>query len=426
MHDKVSAAGPAVVTLSALFPSAAQPQAGLFIRERMFRVARHLPLTVVSPVPWFPLQALVRRLRPHFRPMPPRREVQQGIEILRPRFLSVPAVLKQFDGLFMAIACLPTLRKLRGEGRLDLLDAHFAYPDGYAASMLGRWLDVRVTVTLRGTEPRHARMLTLRRLVTRALMRAERVFTVASSLKHLAVSLGVPEERVRVVGNGVDIARFSPLPRDQARGALGVGGDAPVLISVGGLVERKGIHRVIDCLGKLRVRHPSLIYLVVGGPCPEGDMTAHLRDQVRRLGLGDCVRFLGPMSPSDLSMPLSAADVFVLATRNEGWANVFLEAMACGLPIVTTDVGGNKEVVSSAELGTVVPFGDGPALVEALDAALVRRWDRETIRAYAAANTWESRVALLVQEFRDLMGYKSGCASAASHCLGTSIPSQLG
>ena len=118
------------------------------------------------------------------------------------------------------------------------------------------------------------------------------------------------------------------------------------------------------------------------------------------LGLADVVRFLGPLPPERLREPLSAADVFVLATRNEGWANAFLEAMACGLPVVTTDVGGNAEVVCQPELGIVVPFGNTERLFEALRQALVCRWDSAKVVAYARTNTWDRRVAVLVDRFR--------------------------
>jgi teichuronic acid biosynthesis glycosyltransferase TuaC len=175
-----------------------------------------------------------------------------------------------------------------------------------------------------------------------------------------------------------------------------------VLISVGGLVERKGFHRVIECLPSLRERFPGLQYLVVGGASAEGDWGARLRELVTYLKLDDVVRFLGSIAPAELKVPLSAADVFVLATRNEGWANVFLEAMACGLPVVTTDVGGNAEVVSDPELGTIVPFGDGEALRNALERALQTNWDRQRILAYAQANSWEQRVGVLVSNFQSL------------------------
>jgi glycosyltransferase involved in cell wall biosynthesis len=399
---QANAGKPRVVVLSSLFPSAVQPAAGLFIRERMFRVGQRLPMVVVAPSPWFPLQRFIARWRSGFRPGAPRAETQFGVTVWYPRYFSVPGVLKRLDGGLMALGAFPRLRALKRAGQLDLLDAHFGYPDGYAATRLGRWLGVPVTITMRGTEVRHARDPTLRPLLARALLQADRVFAVSESLRQVALGLGVAPERVRVVGNGVDLERFHPIDRTQARTSLGLPAHAPVLVSVGGLCERKGFHRVIACLPALHARGADAHLLVVGGPSLEGDWADRLRTQVHELGLAERVHFTGAVPPQDLRRVLSAADVFVLATRNEGWANVFLEAMACGLPVVTTRVGGNAEVVSRAELGTVVPFGDAPALTTALQAALCRTWDRDLIRHYAEANTWDRRVEVLEAEFRAL------------------------
>ncbi len=395
---------PAIVVIASLFPHGGRPGAGLFIRERMFRVGEHLPLTVISPQPWFPLQGLIRRFRPHFRPPAPVQEVQEGIEVYFPRFFSLPGALRWLDGWAMAWAARGLLRRLQAEGRADIIDAHFAYPDGFAATRLGRWLGLPVTITLRGTEPRTAGYAWRGRLQRQALLAADRVFAVADSLRQLALHEGVPEARTRVIGNGVDANRFQPLDKAECRRALGLPADAPVLVSVGGLVERKGFHRVIELLPALRERHPDLRYLVVGGGSPEGDWSGRLQQQVQDLGLAEAVHFLGPWAPERLKEVLSAADLFVLATRNEGWANVFLEAMACGLPVITTDVGGNAEVVSDPSLGTVVPFGDAAALQAAIDAGLRRDWDRDAILAHARANSWDSRVAILLEEFRALAG----------------------
>ena len=388
---------PRIAVFSTLFPSPVNPTAGLFIRERMFRVAQHFRLVVVAPQPWFPFQGIVRRWRPYFRLPAPYRERQSGVEVYRPRYFSVPGLFKRLDGLFMALGALRTLRQLkRGEG-IDLIDAHFAYPDGYAASLLGRWLGRPVTVTLRGTETRLLAFEAFRKRILTALARAVRVFSVAGALKEAAVAAGASGDKVRVVGNGVDTTRFYPVDRSWARQQIGIPEDAPVLISVGGLVERKGFHRVIEQLPQLCQRFPNLHYVIVGGGGGEGDRRAALETQAERLGLRGRVRFLGPIEPDRLRVPLSAADVFVLATRNEGWANVFLEAMACGLPVVTTEVGGNAEVVPRA-FGTLVPFGDGAALRAAMAEALTRPWDRRSIRAYAERNSWDRRVRALVEE----------------------------
>ncbi|MFN3543466.1 MAG: glycosyltransferase [Thiobacillus sp.] len=396
-----------LVVFSALFPSAARPGAGLFIRERMFRVARHRPLAVVSPQPWFPGQSIIRLVRPGYRPQAPALEMQQGIRVYHPRYLAVPGLLRRFDGWSMALSSYLLLRRLKTQGA-RLVDAHFGYPDGEAAVRLGRWLNLPVTITLRGTEVPHSKRPALRKRLMHALQAADRVFSVSDSLRRLALSLGVPEARTEVVGNGVDTERFHPVDRAEARRRFNLPTDAKILISVGALVERKGMHRVIEVMPALLASHPDLHYVIVGGASPEGDNRAELDAQVKRLGLSGRVHFLGALPPAELKWPLSAADVFVLATRNEGWANVFLEAMACGLPVVTTDVGGNAEVVCRDELGRIVPFGDAQALIVALDEALGRKWDRQAILDYARDNQWDKRVAQLLRVFDSLIALPAG------------------
>jgi teichuronic acid biosynthesis glycosyltransferase TuaC len=390
---------PRIVVFTILFPHPGQPNMGLFIRERMFRVGKTLPLTVVAPIPWFPFQGLIRKWRPHFRPDAPLMETQAGIEVLHPRFFSVPGLFKPLDGLFMALGSMRTLWRIKRRFDFQIIDAHFTYPDGYAAMLLGRWLGVPYTVTLRGTEARLSNSFLYRKLMTKALTRAARIFSVSNSLKRNAMAMGIAEDRIRVIGNGVDGDKFQPMPQEEARRSLALPLDAPVLVSVGGLCERKGFHRVIECLPGLKKSFPNIRYLIVGGPSSEGDWSERLKLQVSELGLERTVHFLGPMPPDCLRVPLSAADMFVLATRNEGWANVFLEAMSCGVPVVTTDVGGNTEVVCKPELGSIVPFGDRHALTNAIESALDKEWDRKSITDYARLNSWDQRVAVLIQEF---------------------------
>ena len=389
---------PKILVFSSLFPSQIRPNAGVFIRERMFRVHQEILIIVVSPVPWFPFQGLLRYWRPHFRPQPCCYEEQQGIQVYFPRFFSIPGLLKSYDGFFMALGSLSTLIKLRKQ--FNIIDAHFAYPDGYAATLLGRWLKVPVTITLRGTEVPLSKLPGRKERMLTALKNTSRIFSVSDSLKQHVVSLGVESEKIRVVGNGIDLLKFFPLDRDIVRAELNIAKDAKVLISVGALVDRKGFHRVIALLPTLVQQYPKLLYLIVGGDSPEGNIKSRLQEQVKTLKLEDHVRFLGAYPSEQLKQPLSAADVFVLATANEGWANVFLEAMACGLPVITTDVGGNKEVVNSLELGIVVPFADPEALFSALILALEKDWQASEIIRYAQQNSWDSRVSVLTEEFR--------------------------
>lgn len=302
----------------------------------------------------------------------------------------------------MAIACFLLVRRLKKQNSRTIIDAHFAYPAGCAAVLLGRWLNLPVTITMRGTEVSLAADPCRRARILTAINRAARVFAVSDSLRQHAGLLGADASRVRVIGNGVDLTRFYPEDLRTARSRFDIPLNAPVLVSVGGLVERKGFHRVIAVLPKLIEKYPGLRYLIVGGSSPEGDMSAKLRQQVADLRLDNVVLFLGALPPDEIRWPLSAANVFVLATSNEGWANVFLEAMTCGLPVVTTNVGGNAEVVCRPDLGAIVEFGNGQELLNALDDALSRDWNRSAIIDYAKSNTWDSRVEVLIDEFQNL------------------------
>jgi glycosyltransferase involved in cell wall biosynthesis len=388
---------PKLLVFSSLFPSQVRPNAGVFIRERMFRVGKYIPIIVVSPVPWFPFQEIIRYWCPQFRPQPSCYEEQEGVQVYYPRFFSIPGLLKSCDGFFMAVGALPTLLKLKK--KFTIIDAHFAYPDGYAATLLGKWLNKPVTITLRGTEVPLAKIPGRKEKLLTALVYATQVFSVSDSLKQFVVSLGANGDKIQVIGNGIDVIKFQPIAKSTARAALSISEGAKVLVSVGALVDRKGFHRVIDLLPELVSQYPNLIYLIVGGDSPEGNIRIKLEQQVEALNLKKHVRFLGAYSSDQLKVPLSAADLFVLATANEGWANVFLEAMACGLPVITTDVGGNKEVIVNSELGTVVPFADSQRLLSAISNGLDKSWNIPLILKYAQNNAWDYRVKILVDNF---------------------------
>lgn len=395
---------PRVLVYTSLFPSAAAPTAGTFIRERAFRLGKRFPMVVVSPQPWSPFDWLVRHFRKTFRPRGATFELMDGVEVYRPRYFSFPGVLKSLDGWLMAQGSMAVARRLQREFRPNAIDAHFLFPDGYAATLIGHALGLPVAITLRGRKDQRL-IGTRREPILRATARAAvRLFAVSDSLKcDVGERLGEPADRIRVVANGVDLDKFQPVDRAEARRRLGVAPGVKVIIGVGGLIEGKGFHRVIPLVGGLRAKFPGLVYLIVGGGTSQGDMRASLEAMTRAEGVADAVRFCGQQLPEELKWYYGAADVFALATTYEGWANVFLEAMACGLPVVSTRVGGNEQVLCSLALGELVEFWNAPAFAAAIERALRREWDRAAIIGYARSNTWDRRIDLLEREFRDLV-----------------------
>jgi len=390
-----------ILVLSSVFPNATQATLGVFVHARVARMAQRSEVVVVAPVPWFPLNRL---LRGRARNDVPARERQGTLTVYHPRFLSVPAVLKCLDGFLYFLSVLPHVWRLRRSFAFDLIDAHFTYPDGIAACLLGKVFRCPVSVTLRGTLVPLSRYRLRRPQLAWTLRRVDRILAVSESLRELALRLGAPAGRIRVIPNGVDTATFAPGSRHEARAALGLPAARPILISVGILSPRKGHQRVLAALPEVLRHYPDLLYVVVGGPSGEGDTGPLLRRTIEELRLADHVRLVGSRPPGEIARWLAAGDVFCLATSNEGRPNAVMEALACGVPVVTTRVGGNAEIIEEGRNGLLVPLDDSAALSRALVTALKTDWNHAAIAAPWQARSWDRTATEVLREFASLVG----------------------
>ena len=386
-----------VLVLSAVFPNPAQPIRGVFVKERMRRLANHCRLVVVAPIAWFPLDGLIRGVD---RAAIPTRETRDGLCVYHPRFFCIPRYFKWLDGLFYVCSLLPFLWKLRREFPFDLIDAHFAYPDGMAAALLGKFFGCPVVITLRGSIVRLSTYRLHRPQLRWALGAATRVLSVSEALKQVAVALGIPAAKIRVIPNGVDTQSFFPMDQSEARRTLGLPLHRTILLSVGTIDEHKGHHRVIGRLPVILSHHPDLLHVIIGVDRPGQSSRRTLERLIARLGLADHVFIAGERPHDEVPLWLAAADLFCLATKSEGWPNAILEALACGRPVVATRVGGVPEIVTREAFGILVPPGDDDALANAIAQALKRRWDPEPMVAHARAHSWEAAALKVVEEFR--------------------------
>jgi len=247
-------------------------------------------------------------------------------------------------------------------------------------------------MTLRGNEPRHGAAGLGRRLMSLALRRASRVFTVSERLRQFAIGLGAEPGKVKTIPNGVDTSVFFARDRVQSRVRHRLPLDRPLILSAGALVERKGHHRIVEVLGALSVSGIVPHLLIAGGPGPEGQYEGKIRRMVANLGLDQSVHFLGPIPADAMAEFMSAVDVFCLSSTNEGWPNVVHEALACGTPVVATDVGAVPDMLAAGRYGHIIPVNDSDALRRALQSALETNWDRAAISAWGQARSW-SQVA---------------------------------
>jgi teichuronic acid biosynthesis glycosyltransferase TuaC len=376
-----------LLTFSTLFPNAAQPNHGVFVENRL----RHLVASgmatcmVVAPVPYFPSR------NPRFGEWAryaaaPARETRHGLDVLHPRFPVIPKIGMSVAPDLLYRAMVPVLsRLLAGGAGFDAIDAHYFYPDGVAAVWLGQRFGVPVVVTARGSDvtqlPDYPRP---RRLIQSAIAGAAAMITVSRSLKDDLLRLGAPDEKVTVLRNGIDTALFRP-PEDRVGLRRSLGLARRTLISVGGLIPRKGHDRTIEAMTKL----PDF-ELIIAGEGPERD---RLTAQIARLGLTERVRLLGPRPHAELPALYGAADASVLASSREGWANVLLESMACGTPVVASNIPGNPEVVRTRDAGVITPDNSVDGIVAGVRALFEPLPDRAATRAYAEPFSWDETTA---------------------------------
>ena len=332
-----------VLSIATLFPDAARPNFGLFVEKSLRALAAqpHIALTVVAPVglPPFPL-SLHERYRA-LRSLP-RTEQWNGLTVDRPRFTLIPRYGARFNAAKVARAVLSTAR---GQP-FDVIDAQFFYPDGPAAMRVATALGLPFSVKARGADISHfGHDPATSEQVIAAGRSAAGLLAVSEAMRRDMAAIGIDAAKIAVHYTGIDSARFHPGDRAAARTALGMG-DAPAIATVGALIPRKGQALVIEALPSL----PGVHYWLAGA----GDEEARYRTLAQRLGVADRVHLMGPVANADLPMLYRAADIVVMPSASEGLANAWVEALACGTPIVISNAGGAGELVTSTVAGRIV------------------------------------------------------------------------
>lgn len=369
-----------VLVFSTLYPNAAQNNHGVFVENRL----RHtlalggISASVMAPVPYFPFSHPMFGRYAHFAKVP-EHEVRHGIDVVHPRYLVIPR-LNQLTPYFLYRTALRVVRSLQKQGKtFDVIDAHYFYPDGVAAAWLGKKLNIPVVITGRGTD------LTLipkdpaaRGKIQGAIRQASAMITVCEDLRQHLLRLGAPEDRTLTLRNGVDLQQFMPGDRNAAR--MQFASSRFTWVSVGSLIPRKGHHITIEALS----RSLDCNLLIAGS----GPLRAELELLAGRLGVGHRVRFLGDVPHAALPGVYRAADVMVLASDREGWANVLLEAMACGTPVVATNINGTAEVVKAPAAGRLMTARTPEALLAAMTELRRNMPSSQETRSYAELFSW--------------------------------------
>jgi glycosyltransferase involved in cell wall biosynthesis len=374
------------------------PYRGIFVENRLRRLvdSGQIAAMVVAPVPWFPFGSETFGQHAAFARVP-REEWRHGITVLHPRYPLLPKVGMSSAPFLMHASLRNFVGKLlRARFSFDLIDAHYCYPDGVAAALLGRSLGRPVVITARGTDVNLLPEYRVpRRMIRWAAQRSAGLIAVSEALRDRLIELGVPGRSIQVLRNGVDLELFAPQDRAAARRELELDATGPVIASVGWLAPTKGFDLVVRAAAALRDAT-----LIIAG---EGPDTATLRRLARELGIGERVRLLGSMSQQRLAAVYNAADVLVLASVREGFPNVLLEALACGTPVVATAVGGIPEIVRERVAGRLIEERTAEAIAVALRDLLADPPAPAAVRAYAERFAWGPTTAGQIRLFRSIL-----------------------
>ena len=366
-----------ILSFSYCFPNGSNPSWGIFVYQRLAALAKLTDLKVCSPVPWFPvvMQASAERHEQNWN----------GLRVSRPRFFYIPKYMKNRDARFYASGLRPWFEKLCQTWKPDLLDAHFIWPDGVGVALLAKEFGIPYVITLRGKIYECLKVANQTRQCAEALQGAAAVISVSSRMAGEAVKLGAAEERVSIIPNGVDLDHFQPRKKIDCRIRLKLPLEDRLLVTVAHLGHRKGHHEVIEALAAL----PDDVKLVIVGSAAQGGSAEKLGESARIFGVADRLILPGRQAYEDIPYFYSAADCSVLASYREGCPNVVLESLACGTPVVATDVGAVPDILPSPAAGRIVPPQQVEPLQQAIKGVLDRKWDAQAVRTASGVHSWD-------------------------------------
>jgi len=388
-----------IAAITRYFPSSAEPWQGRSAYQTLRLLARQAEVQVFYPNASYPKlfkprSRIYSKLDPSLSPL--------DVKASYFNYPALPLVSRPFNGWMAARTVLPHVRAFAP----DLIFSYFLYPDGYAALKVGQALGVPVAVKGIGSDINRIGDRISAHHTRTVLRQADFLLTVSEDLRRKAIDMGASPEKSRAVLNGCDLAVFHVRDRAEARRKLDIDPAAKAVVYLGRMDLKKGLRELVEAAATLqREREEIQVYLVGEGPDRPLIDTA-----IKANNAGSYVHLLPSCSFDDVAVWMAAADVVTLPSYMEGCPNVVLEALACGRPMVATQVGGIPEIMSE-ECGRLVPPRDSAALAWALGSVLDSTWDAAAISAYRSRG-WETVAAELMEIFNSLVSTRRAAVNA--------------
>ncbi|MEK7285822.1 MAG: glycosyltransferase family 4 protein [Nitrospirota bacterium] len=378
-----------LLIVASLFPNAMEPTKGVFLKQMVSHLRGCFDVSVISPLPWGLKMGLKRQ------------DIIEGISVDYPRYFMIPKMMRSLYGLLYGISLFPSVWKMSKRFSWDAIIVTWAYPDAFGMMLINHFMKRPFFVYVLGSDINiYTKFFLRRKMIVYTLKNATRVFSVAEQLREKAISLGVNPDQIVVIPTGIDTRLFYPMDKNKCRQQLKLPTDKKIILFVGGLCLVKGLEYFIEAALLLIKKRDDLLFLMIG----EGDQRNLLQTIITNENRGDAIRLLGIKPHDQISSWMNSCDLFCLPSISEGCPNVVMEALACGRPVVGTDVGDVSRLIlrkpggGEGGGGAVVPPRDSQALADAIVSVLDKIWDPQMLSQSIQEYTWESTTQKVHQE----------------------------
>lgn len=392
-----------ILIISKIFPNHLSPMFGTFVFNETRALAQEHEVQVLAPIPWFPRLPVFKRWS-QFAFIAPTEKIG-GLPVAHPRYVVFPKIGRSLYGLNYILGIRRAVNQIHKTSGFDAILAHYAYPDGYAAAYFARKFGCPLLLKTHGSDIHEDVRYRSRRFgVVKALRRADRIIPVSQSLKKQIEALRIPPAKIQVIHNGIDTQHFNVRNQAACRAELGLAPDEKILLFVGQLVPVKGVLSLIQLFQKYIQQHgPQLRLVLVGG----GELEKAVRQQIKAVNLEKQVTLAGPQHHDQIPKWMNAADILCLNSLNEGYPTVLIEAQACGLPIIATDVGGVREIIQNQNLERLIAPGDTAGFLTGLQELYqqIERNQKNRISRYS--RTWDDVANDITRILQELVKHKT-------------------
>lgn len=394
-----------ILVISHMYPSTFNEIGGIFVHEQVKAlVSKGVEVQVISPVPWtpFPINYLSSKWE-NYSTIPVRR-VYEGINIWYPRYVTFPrAWFFASSGQRMYLGIKELVVKIYREFQFDLIHAHVALPDGFAALKLKQIYRKAVVVNIHGQDLYVT--ININKSCKIALFnvfkKADRIILVSKKLKEISDNNVGFASKSTVISNGVAVNNILK-EKNIMLGESTL--DYRVILSVSYLITRKAIDFNLKAIAQLINKYPNLKYLIIG----DGPEMRHLKELSSNLRINKHVEFFGQLPHEKVLAYMAKADIFSLPSWDEAFGVVYIEAMAHGKPVIGCQGEGIEDFVEHGKTGLLVRPKDADDLVKAMDCLLsnpdeARAMGKRARKLVLENYTWEKNAERTIEVYREVL-----------------------